>query len=139
MQWRSGSLSRCTSAVSTRRRQGESRYISLGFADAGNALVFDFIDANDRLHGYVAGVHIRKLLFQFFFTRVDKQLGAVTENKSLQLNKAPHVALIDMPHIDFVHLVLIDKTDTIQTFFTGHGPIHSDRNWVVAAIMGPPR
>ena len=73
------------------------------------------------MHRDEAAFNGRKFVFQLFFCRIHNHLRTLTKNKFLHLQKAPEVALKNMPGINFINLALIKKGNPINRFFVVSG------------------
>ena len=81
------------------------------FADLACALLCDFVNADDRVHGHIAAGDIGKFRLQLLFTGVYNQFRLLTKNQLFNLYEAVKIALVDLSGINFEDLALIVKND----------------------------
>ena len=104
--------------------------ITLGLTDLRGTHSLNLVDANDRMHRNKAAFDAIKLIFQFFFARIDHQLGALTEDQLFDFHKAPQLALKNLLCVEFEHLSLVveDNPENRLTFFTHSGMTNTLKN-----------
>lgn len=88
------------------------RAIALG--NPGCALFFDFVNSDNRLQGNIASLDPRKFVLELFFARIDQYLRPFAEHQFLNLDKAPHVALVDLAGEHLVDLSAIVENDLVD-------------------------
>ena len=66
------------------------------------------------MHGDIASRDTLKLGFQLFFTRINQDSRAFTEDEFLDFDKVIEIRLIDLPGIDLIDLALVEENDFVD-------------------------
>ena len=61
------------------------------------------------MHGYEAAYYAVKLSLEFFLAGINDHLGALAEDKFLDLQESPKFALENLLGVHLVHLTLVEK------------------------------
>lgn len=98
-------------------RHRELRDIAIfEFADFADALLVDFVDANDGMHRQVGSLYIFKFGFDFLFGRIDDDGCPFAKNQFLDFDEAEQFAVANTPGVDLIDLPLAHEDDFEESF-----------------------
>ena len=70
-------------------------------------LALDLIDAYDSLEWNIGALDTLEFRFQFFFSRVNHDSRAFTENDVFYFKEGIHITLVNLTRMQFVNITLI--------------------------------
>jgi len=106
-------------------RHWKLRDVALELGYFARALLVDFINANDRVHGQIGSFDILELGFDFFFRRINDDTRPLAEDKLFYFDKSEHFAMANLAGVDLVDLSLAHENDAIEVFLA-HADIDSN-------------
>ena len=66
---------------------------------------------------YISLLDVAEFMLEFFFGRIDQQLGVLAKYNFTNLDESSHLGLTDLVRIELINLVVIMELDTEGGFF----------------------